>query len=79
MLIFLCIFTAILFICCLFLSATVVYLDDKIKELKAMQGDHNVMICKLMYHVSKGIEDYETTHKINDKLGKIVNLYKLSE
>jgi hypothetical protein len=32
-----------------------------------------------MYHVSKDIEDYETAKQIKDKLGKLVNLYKLSE
>ncbi len=66
-------------ILCLFNVVFSVFLYKKYKELKATQGDHNVMFCKLMYHVSKDIEDYETAKQIKDKLGKLVNLYKLSE
>lgn len=41
-----------------------------------MQGDHNIMICKLMYHVSKDIEDFETTEELKKRLGKQINFYK---
>lgn len=67
---------------CVFNCLNVVFslfLYKKYRELKSTQGDHNIMFCKLMYHVSKDIEDYETARQIKDKLGKLVNLYKLSE
>jgi hypothetical protein len=56
-----------------------VFLYNKYRQLRNTIGDHNVMFCKLMYHVSKDIEDYETAKQIKDKLGKLINLYKLSE
>ena len=55
------------------------YLLNENKQIKNDIKDQAVMICKLMYHVSKDIEDYETTAKLHKRLGKKINFNKLCE
>lgn len=53
-------------------------LKSKVKELKRIQDDQNIVIVKLMYHKAKDLEDYETCAKIKKTLPK-VNVYKIFE
>jgi ABC-type transport system involved in multi-copper enzyme maturation permease subunit len=73
MLVFFLVFS-ILFGCVNFVL--VVYLFNELKILKTNHLDHAVILAKVVYHVSKDIEDFETTEKIHDKLSGEINLYK---
>lgn len=73
MLVFFLVFS-ILFGCVNFIL--VVYLFNELKILKKNHLDHAVILAKVVYHVSKDIEDFETTEKIHEKLSGEINLYK---
>jgi len=47
-----------------------------LKILRTTNLDHAVILAKVVYHVSKDIEDFETTEKIHEKLSGEINLYK---
>jgi len=50
--------------------SAIIRLEKKVSQIDKIQGDQNIGIIKLMYHTSISIEDYETTKKIKDTMGK---------
>lgn len=55
-----------------------VYLYKEIILLKLTSGERDILMCKLIYHVSKEIEDFETTKKIHTKMANITDLNKFT-
>lgn len=55
-----------------------VYLYKEIILLKLTSGERDILMCKLIYHVSKEIEDFETTKKIHTKMSNITDLNKFT-
>jgi len=55
-----------------------VYLYKEIMLLKLTSGERDILMCKLIYHVSKEIEDFETTKKIHTKMANITDLNKFT-
>jgi len=55
-----------------------VYLYKEIILLKLTSGERDILMCKLIYHVSKEIEDFETTKKIHNKMANITDLNKFT-
>lgn len=53
-----------------------IYLKSKVKELKRIQDDQNIVIVKLMFHTAKELEDYETCNKIKERIGSKFEFYK---
>lgn len=53
-------------------------LERKIKDLTTMQNDHNLVICKLMFHKAEDLEEFETCEKIKKALPK-VNMFRILE
>ena len=53
-------------------------LQTKVKDLTTMQNDHNLVICKLMFHKAEDLEEFETCDKIKKALPK-VNMFKILE
>ena len=51
-----------------------VYLYKEIILLKLTSGERDILMCKLIYHVSMDIEDFETTKKIHNKMANITDL-----
>lgn len=51
-------------------------LKSKVKELKRIQDDQNIVIVKLMFHIAKELEDYETCNKIKERMGSKFEFYK---
>jgi len=69
----------------LFLSVLVAKLDQdikalksKVKDLTTMQNDHNLVICKLMFHKAEDLQEFETCDKIKKALPK-VNMFRILE
>ena len=46
--------------------------------LKLTSGERDILMCKLIYHVSMDIEDFETTKKIHTKMANITDLNKFT-
>jgi len=55
-----------------------VYLYKEIILLKLTSGERDILMCKLIYHVSMDIEDFETTKKIHNKMANITDLNKFT-
>jgi len=55
-----------------------VYLFKEIMLLKLTFGERDILMCKLIYHVSMDIEDFETTKKIHNKMANITDLNKFT-
>lgn len=55
-----------------------VYLYKEIILLKLTSGERDILMCKLIYHVSMDIEDFETTKKIHTKMANITDLNKFT-
>jgi len=55
-----------------------VYLFKEIMLLKLTSGERDILMCKLIYHVSMDIEDFETTKKIHTKMANITDLNKFT-
>lgn len=55
-----------------------VYLYKEIILLKLTSGERDILMCKLIYHVSMDIEDFETTKKIHTKMSNITDLNKFT-
>ena len=55
-----------------------VYIYDQIQKLKKQNLDHAIIIAKLMYHVSKDIEDYKTTEMVYSQLADKTNLNRFT-
>lgn len=53
-------------------------LQSEVKALSKMQNDHNIVICKLMFHKAQDLEEYETCAMIKRTLPKI-NMNKIFE
>jgi hypothetical protein len=66
----------ILFCCANFVC--MVYIYDQIQIIKKQNLDHAIIIAKLMYHVSKDIEDYKTTEMVYSQLADKTNLNRFT-
>jgi len=53
-------------------------LQTKVKDLNSMQNDHNLVICKLMFHKAEDLQEFETCEKIKKALPK-VNMFRILE
>ena len=76
---------ALLLCLCIMLFSGVAKLNEDIKELQTkvkdltnMQNDHNLVICKLMFHKAEDLEEFETCDKIKKALPK-VNMFRILE
>ena len=65
-------------ICFIFMYRKIKALQSEVKALTKMQGDHNIVMCKLMFHKAQDLEEYETCAMIKRTLPKI-NMYKIFE
>lgn len=53
-------------------------IEKRLNEVEKSQKDQSIMICKLMFHKAKDLEEYETCAMIKKTLPK-VNMYKIFE
>ena len=60
-----------------YIRKKLISLENKIKEIEAINHSQNVSLVRLMYHKSIELEDYEATKVITDNMPKDFNFNKL--